>query len=261
LGEAVINPAILALSSGLNNAKYYDCDIYFENLNGVQGEHMAVHGYGALYRDATVFRSASCSLRSNIFSLCSITRPVEVIKWTENNVPASVQARRVYIQGTGWSVVPTAAQLYLEAEYYDAAGAWTTTTIKSVNVLSGNGVWEPLTVSFVPGRVGPVTYRVVVAKYQAGGIIYLDHALYYSATEFLEAAFDWGKSVLPAFHNVLPVEHDVELGVSYGANGTEFTGTLAPILIGRDLEADVAGSAIAGEIAGFAVEGEVVMED
>jgi hypothetical protein len=41
---------------------------------------------------------------------------------------------------SGGRLMPTSAELYLEAEYYNAAGAWTTTTIKSTNVLSANDV-------------------------------------------------------------------------------------------------------------------------
>jgi hypothetical protein len=42
-----------------------------------------------------------------------------------------------------------------------------------------------------------VTYRVVLQKYEAGASVYLDHALYYTPTQFIEATFDWGESVLP----------------------------------------------------------------
>lgn len=242
---------------------------YFQNINGA--ENYIIGGYGLAEKNVSVKNAASCSLNITPLANCGSAIPAQVsiqpltsftaVKWTENNVPASAQHRRVYIRGAGWTSFPTAAQLYVEAEYYNAAGAWTTTTKKSTEVLTGNGTWLALTLDFTPGRVGPVTYRVVLAKYEAGASVYLDHALYYSATDFVEAAFDWGKSVLPAARANLPAVADVELGVSYDAGGTVYTGTLAPILTDRDLEADVSGSAISGAVGGFSIEGEVVMED
>jgi hypothetical protein len=264
--------------------------LLYENLNQIEGSIFVYGCFGYFTKSATK-KLATCSLKIEPLSNCGRVGYLSSlglcsfmpISWTEHNVPASLQSRRVYVQGTGWTVMPTSAQLYLEAEYYNAAGAWTRTTIASTNVLSGNGVWEPLTVAFTLGRVGPVIYRVVLAKYEAGAYIYLDHALYYSATEFLEATFNWGESVLPMappptfpaaadvreliaygtplvplagtldlpsendvrdgvqFDNLtkegnleLPVEDQVRLDVDYGANGTEFTGSLKAGLI--DLE-------------------------
>ena len=269
--------------------------IYSENDGQIEGANKMWSNHGRWVRDAAVHNLASCSLAVSPLVNCGYTGPmltvtppqVLIAEWTEQNVPASIQSRRVYVRGTGWTIMPTASQLYLEAEYYDAAGAWTQTTIASANVLSGNGVWEPLTVSFTPGRIGDVVYRVVLAKYEAGAMVYLDHALYYNATEFLEATFDWGKSILPAaapqkalavgdvrdgvsFGSVLapgtgvldlpaetdvrdgtqydnatkegnvelPAEAEVLLGKQYGANGTEFTGTLQLLELTMEFSSD-----------------------
>lgn len=292
-------------------------DMYCENYNQVDGAYKHITIFGDITSDALHYL-ASKSLNAVPLSNCGYSGPVnfpfdppsiKIVEWTENYVPASAQSRRVYVRGAGWSVMPTSAQLYFQAEYYNAAGAWTTTTIKSTNVLSGNGVWEPLTLSFTPGRVGPVTYRVVLAKYEAGASVYLDHALYYSATEFIEATFYWGESVLPmappptfpAAADVraltaygtplvpqvgildLPIEDDVRFGTQYdqltkegdlvlpaeaevldgvgfGADATEFTGTLDPVLPTKEIEGEVSLPPIDGEISGFVIEGEVVME-
>jgi hypothetical protein len=66
------------------------------------------------------------------------------------------------------------------------------------------------------GRVGPVTTESF-SKYEAGAMVYLDHALY-TPVSFVEATFDWGESVLPASRAMLPDAHlDTALSVSDSA--------------------------------------------
>jgi hypothetical protein len=203
-GNSASNPSVSGGNSPIwNNSKIPL--LSYEHIGQIENDNYAYGAFGYFRTDAIKYlatRSLKITPLSNCGQLGYLTSMgvcrFQPIEWTENNVPASVQNRRVYVQGAGWSVFPTSAQLYLEVEYYDAAGAWTTTTLKSTEVITANGAWKELTVQFTPGRIGPVTYRIVLAKYEAGALIYLDHALYYSATAFVEAAFDWGKSVLPS---------------------------------------------------------------
>lgn len=181
-------------------------ELYSQNHNQVEGVHKRWAQYANIENSTTTHNLASQSLKCTPSSNCGSSvvpageqaAAVIVEDWIEHNVPASVQNRRVYIKGEAWSSFPTNTELYLEAEYYNAAGTWTTTTAVSTEVLTDNTTWTALTLSFIPARVGPVTYRVVLAKYESGASVYLDHALYYTPTQFVEATFDWGKSVLPA---------------------------------------------------------------
>ena len=178
---------------------------YVQNFNQVDGDNRIYGSFGSAYSDSTIYNLASRSLKIVPLSNCgeNITQPnlyscqFQPINWVENNVPASVQNRRVYVYGTGWTSFPTNTQLYLEVTYYNSNTLWTTTTAVSTEVITANSTWTALTINFTPSRIGPVTYRVVLAKYEAGAKVYLDHALYYTPTQFIEATFDWGKSVLP----------------------------------------------------------------
>lgn len=88
-----------------------------------------------------------------------------VFEWVEWDVPASEQTRKIYIRGgTGgaenWSTYPIAAELYLEAEYYDEAGTCHKALVASTAVLTDNTTWTAFPVTFTPGRVGQVVYRL-----------------------------------------------------------------------------------------------------
>ncbi|TFH33308.1 MAG: hypothetical protein E4G97_00870 [Deltaproteobacteria bacterium] len=105
-----------------------------------------------------------------------------VFEWTEFAVPASSQVRSIYIRGGGFGATfPTAAEAWLEAEYYDAAGTPHRTLLKSTEVISDNTTWTKLSCTFTPGQEASVTYRFFLA-FEAGlgttsTFIYIDPVL------------------------------------------------------------------------------------
>jgi hypothetical protein len=187
-----------------NSLSYPDADVWSQDDGQVIGTHVLYSSFGTVTNDTTVHNLAMQSLKAEPLSNCGAVvdalgnlAQLKIAEWTENNVPASTQNRRVYVKGEAWTSFPTSAELYIEAEYYDSALGWTTTKLKSTQVLTDNTTWTALTLSFAPSRVGDVVYRIVLQKYEAGASVYLDHALYYTPTQFVEATFDWGESVLP----------------------------------------------------------------
>ncbi len=203
--QPTYEPYVYLSGSSLIGTAVKEQVIYIQNYNQSEGDIRTYGLYGSVKRNASIKNLASCSLLTTPHASCgtigTITdhgyAEIDIVKWTENDVAASTQNRRVYVYGTGWSSFPTNTQLYLEATYYNSNTLWTTTTAVSTEVINANSTWTALTINFTPSRIGPVTYRVVLAKYVAGALLYLDHALYYTPTQFVEATFDWGESVLP----------------------------------------------------------------
>jgi hypothetical protein len=102
-----------------------------------------------------------------------------IFEWTELAVAASSQARSVYIRGFGWTAWPTAAQLYVEAEYVSNATTFARTTVTSTAVLTDNTTWVQFTIpAFTPAAAGHVRYRAWLKKYEASSGVYVDAALY-----------------------------------------------------------------------------------
>lgn len=151
--------------------------VFCEDFGGVSGACRAFLQTGDVIRNTTTVRpgGAASSLEVVPLSGCGIQASIRVLEWTELDVPASAQTRSVYIKGGGWTVWPTAAQLWLEAEYYDSS--MTKVVLASTDVLTDNVTWTPLTVAFTPGQAGTVRYRLYLAAYQAASKIYVDNML------------------------------------------------------------------------------------
>jgi hypothetical protein len=221
-------PAGLTFASR-NNRLYYS-DVHSFDDGQTPGVMRRYGEFGTVVNDSTAHRLATQSLRAEPLSQCGIGYGIELCRWREDNVPAGPQTRRVYVRGAGWTTFPSAAELAIEAEYLSSAGVYAVTTIRSTESLAANDVWTALTLAFSPARQGPVTYRVVLSRYEAGASVYLDHALYLSDTSFFEAAFDAdGRSTLPSPCRpaTLPVPGDVLAGRTYGWSSEEQRGTLA----------------------------------
>jgi hypothetical protein len=221
-------PAGLTFASR-NNRLYYS-DVHSFDDGQTPGVMRRYGEFGTVVNDSTVHHLATQSLRAEPLSQCGIGYGIELCRWREDNVPAGPQTRRVYVRGAGWTTFPSAAELAIEAEYLSSAGVYAVTTIRSTESLAANDVWTALTLAFSPARQGPVTYRVVLSRYEAGASVYLDHALYLSDTSFFEAAFDAdGRSTLPSPCRpaTLPVPGDVLAGRTYGWSSEEQRGTLA----------------------------------
>lgn len=157
------------------------CEDYGAGGAPVLGASKSFQSTGDVIKNTVTLRTggAASSLEVVPLSSCSVFAPVLVCEWTELGVPASAQNKSVYVRGEGWTVWPTASELYLEAEYVSNATTFARTTVTSTQVLTDNITWVQLTTgSFTPANAAHVRYRVWLKKYEAASKVYVDNALY-----------------------------------------------------------------------------------
>ena len=82
----------------------------------------------------------------------------------------------IYIRAYGtWSTYPTAAQLFISADYLSATSPYTRTTVNSTAVLSDTTTWVPFSVTVVPAVAGFVNLQVNLGLYKGASTgIYVD---------------------------------------------------------------------------------------
>ena len=164
----------------------------------------AVYSYllfGDLTKDVVTVRpggsgSSVCAIPQ---SACGATDKIALVEWTEDTVAATAQTRGVYVLANGWGAnIPSNALLYIEAEYLNSASGWTTALAAGTETVNTNDAWTLLTATYIPGRVGPVKYRVWLCKYVASAKIYMDAALYSAGGAMLPARWLDGDTKLTA---------------------------------------------------------------
>jgi hypothetical protein len=153
---------------------YYDWSpwpgpfVRYDDYGGTLGD-TRTHSRGVRTKtNATIVRDGGSAIALEVSDL-TYNDPrylnYPLFEWVEWDVPASEQTRKIYIRGGNggsedWSTYPTAAELFLEAEYYDEAGTCHKAFVVSNDVLTDNTTWTAFDVSFTPGRVGQVVYRL-----------------------------------------------------------------------------------------------------
>ena len=156
-----------------------DQGVYFENYLGVLGASYAVLPCGDIVKNTSIIRvgGAASSLEVIPQSTISIYGFVKIFEWIEFGVPTGSVAKTVYIKGEGWSTFPTAAQLYIEAEYLSHASLMTKATVASTDVLTDNTTWTAFAVAFNPLQVGYVRYRGYLKVYGSSCKVYVDNMI------------------------------------------------------------------------------------
>lgn len=143
-------------------------DLRFDDYGGTLGDtRRSTKDYDAISQ-ATVVRNGGAAIALAISRMDASTKRslvMPLFEWVEWDVVASAQTRQIYIRGGNggaedWSTYPTAAELFLEAEYYDEAGTPHKAFVVSTAVLTDNTTWTAFPVTFTPGRVGQVVYRL-----------------------------------------------------------------------------------------------------
>lgn len=155
-----------------------------QDHNRVAGDARSYQNFADLTRDTGTLRTggADNSIKITPLSNCSKWNPVMLYDIIELDVPASAQTRTVYVNTYGWTVLPDATELYLEAEYISNGTTFNRTLVKSTDVVSTNGTWTALNVSFTPAAAGQVRLRVYLKKYQASSGVYVDNRIYGTKT-------------------------------------------------------------------------------
>lgn len=165
---------------GRNTAiNYGDQGVYCEDYNRTVGASRAFTIFGDVIKNESVLRSggAASSIEVVPQSLCGTNGNVKIFEWTELSVPAAAQTKTVYVRGEGWTTWPTAAQLYLEAEYVSNATTLATTVVTSTAVLTDNTTWIAFPVTFTPAAAAHVRYRMYLNVYAAAAKVYVDNQL------------------------------------------------------------------------------------
>jgi hypothetical protein len=140
----------------------------FDDYQNVLGDTRKITQFFTTKSNGTVVRGGG-STNSLEVSRLDDSQPYSkmepLFEWVEWDVPASAQTRKIYIRGgdggaEDWTTYPTATELYFEAEYYDEAGTTHKAFAISSEVLTDNTTWTAFNLSFAPGRVGQVVYRL-----------------------------------------------------------------------------------------------------
>lgn len=159
--------------------------ILTDDDNGVFEAHKNTFLTGVVERDTSVVRSggadssAKCSPTSIIDESQPFTlsghyygHPFGALKvWLEASVEKTIS---IYLRGFTWSSWPTAAQLYLRAEYYGSGANCIRTILDSDEVLSDNTTWVAFQVTLTPARTGFVYLDIFCSLYEASSGFYVD---------------------------------------------------------------------------------------
>jgi hypothetical protein len=172
-------PVINGRNSTLWGGIIGDEGVYCEDYQGILGASHVFLVFGDVIKNIVTVRSggAASSLEVVPLSNCGLYCSIPIFEWAEFNVPASPQTRTVYIKGEGWSTFPTAAQLYIQAEYYSDATLMTKTTAVSTAVLTDNTTWTAFAVTFTPAQVSYVRYKGYLKTYASACKVYVDNMI------------------------------------------------------------------------------------
>jgi hypothetical protein len=212
-GGANVYPIGFRLQNEVYVNSQFGSGIHFENYQGIAGDHRFFLSFGNIVRNTTIVRTGggSSSLEVIPLSNCSIDRYVAVLDWLETGVPASPQARSIFIKGEGWTIFPTAAQFYIEAEYISNATTFETSIVTTTAVLSDNVTWTEFALpSFTPAIVESVRYRAYLKTYEATGKIYVDCKLVGSRMNVIFVDGQAQLGIDPALTGSLVGTHDTD---------------------------------------------------
>lgn len=160
--------------------------IFAEDGDQVYQAHTITTGKGTISRDATVSNPAGATTSAKMApsSNCGVNNPLVLSPDYMISGPfkiwmtaAAAKTITIYIKGYDWSTFPTAAQLYAEASYYDAAAACTRTVLASTQVLTDNTTWTAFTMTIpagYPKRDGWVYVNVYLNLYTVNCGVYVD---------------------------------------------------------------------------------------
>jgi len=155
---------------------YYDSDIkvFEEDAQQVHGAHIATGYMGVAERVTDVLRDGGATSSVKIipsanvgllrpFCLCDFPRPTWRV-WC----PAGAATLTIYVRGLNWASYPTAAQLYLEAEYVtdDTTEGITRATVQSDEVLTDNTTWVGLQCAVNPHVASFVDLKLYLGLYE-----------------------------------------------------------------------------------------------
>jgi len=152
-----------------------------EDHNQTKGSHRTYYYNGTIERDTSVVRSGGASSSAKMMpnSNCGLYYPLTIADdfcsgdfrlW----LPAEEKTVTIYMQTFGYTSLPTADELYIEASYLDQASGGHRATVQSTQTVSANDTWTPFSVTFTPAQEGWVYITVHLKKYEANSGVYVD---------------------------------------------------------------------------------------
>jgi len=152
-----------------------------EDHGQTKGAHKTFYFNGTIEKDTSVVRSggASSSAKMTPNSYCGLYYPLTIADdfcsgdfrlW----LPASEKTVTIYIRTFGYTTLPTADELYIEASYLDQASGGHRATVQSTQTVSANDTWTAFSVTFTPSQEGWVYVTVYLKKYESNSGVYVD---------------------------------------------------------------------------------------
>jgi len=152
-----------------------------EDHNQTKGAHRTYYFNGTIEKDTSVVRSggASSSAKMSPNSYCGLYYPLTIADdfcsgdfklW----LPAEEKTVTIYMRTFGYTSLPTADELYIEASYLDEATGGHRATVQSTETVSANDTWTAFSVTFTPSQEGWVYVTVYLKKYEASSGVYVD---------------------------------------------------------------------------------------
>jgi len=152
-----------------------------EDHNQTKGAHRTHYYNGTIEKDTSVVRSggASSSAKMTPNSHCGLYYPLTIADdfcsgdfklW----LPADEKTVTIYMRTFGYTSIPLADELYIEASYLDEATGGHRATVQSTQSVSANDTWTAFSVTFTPSQEGWVYVTVYLKKYEASSGVYVD---------------------------------------------------------------------------------------
>lgn len=158
-----------------------DAFLRSEDHNQTKGAHQTLYHNGTIEKDTSVVRSggASSSAKMSPNSYCGLHYPLTIADdfcsgdfklW----LPADEKTVTIYLRTFGYTTLPTADELYIEASYLDEGTGGHRATVQSTQTVSANDTWTAFSVTFTPAQEGWVYVTVYLKKYEASSGVYVD---------------------------------------------------------------------------------------
>jgi len=152
-----------------------------EDNNQTKGAHKTYYFNGTIEKDTSVVRSggASSSAKMTPNNNCGLYYPLTIVDdycsgdfklW----LPSEEKTVTFYMRTFGYTSLPTADELYIEASYLDEATGGHRATVQSTQTVLANNIWTAFSVTFTPAQEGWVYVTVYLKKYEASSGVYVD---------------------------------------------------------------------------------------
>lgn len=162
------------------NASAPGCVFHSEDHNQ-KGAHKSLYLCGRVVKVTDIVRTGGASSSAKMVPnyLCGPNFPLTIAGdfcagdfrlW----LPAEQKTVTIYLRTYGYSTLPTANELYIEASYLDESSGGHRAVCRSTQTVSANDTWTAFSVTFTPAQEGWVYVTVFLKKYESNSGVYVD---------------------------------------------------------------------------------------